>query len=97
MVDCIFNDRLKGAGIVTEALFEAVLRIAKVQVAGVDEVHWELMDVRVKNDYGDGVKVLIGKFEFCPYISLIKCQMSRASRFDFFLLSSFFLISGSLR
>jgi hypothetical protein len=69
VVDGIFYDRLESASIVPEALFEAVLRIAQVQVAGVDEVHWELMDVRVKNDYGGGVKVLTGQFKFCPYIS----------------------------
>jgi methyl coenzyme M reductase subunit C-like uncharacterized protein (methanogenesis marker protein 7) len=69
VVDGVFNDCLEGAGVVPEALFKAVLRIAQVQVAGVDEVHWELMDVRVKNDYGGGVKVLTGQFKFCPYIS----------------------------
>ena len=39
MVDGIFYDRLEGAGIVPKTLSEAVLRIAQVQVAGVDEVH----------------------------------------------------------
>jgi len=58
VVDCIFYDRLEGAGVVPESLFEAVLRISEMQVAGVDEVHWELMVVRVKNDYGGGVKVM---------------------------------------
>jgi len=39
VVDGVFYDLMEGAGIVTEALFEAVLRIAQVQVAGMDEVH----------------------------------------------------------
>jgi len=57
VVDGIFNDRLEGTGVVNESLFEAVLLIAKVQVAGMDEVHGGLIVVRVKNDYGGGVKV----------------------------------------
>jgi len=57
VIDGVFNDCLEGAGVVPEALFEAVLRIAQVQVAGVDEVHCVLMAAQVKNDYGGGVKV----------------------------------------
>jgi len=39
VVDGVFYDRLESAGVVTEAFFEAVLRIAQVEIACVDEVH----------------------------------------------------------
>lgn len=33
---------MEGAGVVPEALGETVLRVAEVEVAGVDEVHWSV-------------------------------------------------------
>jgi len=43
MVDRVFYDRLEGTGIVTEAFWEAVLRIAEVEITRVKEVHGELI------------------------------------------------------
>jgi hypothetical protein len=51
VIDGVFYDCLESAGVVPEAFFEAVLSISQVQVAGVYEVHGELIVVRVKNDY----------------------------------------------
>ncbi len=44
---------MKGTGKVTEAFFEAVLRIAKVDVACVDEVHVVLR-------WRSGLKMVVG-------------------------------------
>lgn len=43
MVDGVMDDRMEGAGVIPEALEETVLRVAEVEVAGVDEVHGVLI------------------------------------------------------